>query len=221
MFKAVITKLTTAFTGGTSAGTFHPSQICPECGSKLFRPDAAQISGWQCPNVDCPVQIRKILAHWCSQEAMDIPGGDVAMAAMLVERGIARNVAELYKIKARELAALPGMDKITAQKFFDAITASMKRDAPQLLFGLAIPLVGQAEAEALGTGFPTVDAVFAAGVSRLMKDARVAEPVARSIVEWHSDSVTRKLVKRLLKIGLNFKSALYDPTGAKSGTSNR
>ena len=67
------------------------------------------------------------------------------MVEKLVTRGLVRDVAELYRLKVKELAALPGMDKDSAQKFFDAITASMKRDAWRVLFGLGIQLVGAAE----------------------------------------------------------------------------
>lgn len=191
------------------------SQTCPECGSKLLPDDGSrghsphQAGELVCPNPDCPVQVRRNLLHWCSPEVMDIPGGDEKLVALLVERGLARDVAELYRVKVKELAALDGMDKVSAQKFFDAITASMKRDAWRVLFGLNIPLVGAAEAQALGKGFSSVDAVFAVSVPQLMQDAGVSEAAAESIVHWHGDSVNRKLVKRLFKWGVNFKSKLY------------
>jgi DNA ligase (NAD+) len=193
--------------GDGAATTFHPSQTCPECGSKLCAKAGSE--NWHCPNLDCPAQVRRGLVHWCSPDVMDIPGGDAALVAKLVGKGLARDVAELYRITAAELAVLEGVDKDSAQQFFNAITASMKRDAWRVLFGLNVPMVGAAEAQALGKGFPTVDAVFAAGVPRLMQDAGVSEAVARSVVRWHSDSVNRKLVKRLAKAGLNFKSELY------------
>jgi DNA ligase (NAD+) len=135
---------------------------------------------------------------------MDIAGGDEKMIGLLVQHGLVRDVAELYRLKVKELAALPGLDQPAAQKFFDAITASMKREASRFLYGLNIPLVGMAEAQALGKGFSTVGAVFAAGVPRLMKDGGVSEAVAQSIVRWHSGSVNRKLVKRLEKLCLSF-----------------
>lgn len=211
--------------------TFHPTQTCPECGSKLLcwrdefhesqirsvsneedgasRSSARRVEKLECPNPDCPAQVRLGLLHWCSPEVMDIAGGDEKMVALLVQHGLVRDVAELYRLKVKELAALPGLTAEAAQKFFDAITASMKRDAWRLLFGLGIPLVGAAEAQAVAKGFPTVDAVFAAGVPRLMKDAGVSEAVAQSLVRWYSDGVNRKLVKRLEKFGLNFKSELH------------
>lgn len=168
-----------------------------------------QSGDWHCPNQDCPARIRERIAHWCSPEAMEIAGVDAALVATLVGKGLTYDVAEIYRLKLKEIAALEGMSQEAAQKLFDVITASMKRDAWRVLFGLGIPAVGAVEARALGKGFQSVDAVFAAGASRLMREAGLSEAVAESIVRWYGDSVNRRLVKRLEKAGVNFKSELY------------
>ena len=242
MIKSALKLFSLVFGNQTGDGTtFHPLKTCPECGSKLMRTAVRaelhesqteshtpakdgdlynsslrnENTEWLCPNPDCPAEVRRGLVHWCSPEVMDIAGGDAVLVAKLVGKGLACDVAELYGIQVSELAALEGMDKDSAQKFFAAITVSTKRDVWRLLFGLGIPLVGTAKAQALGKGFPTVDAVFAAGVPRLMKDGGVNEAVAQSIVRWHSDSVNRKLLKRLEKLGVNLKSESYCAAPAK------
>lgn len=184
--------------------TFHPSNKCPECGTPLMRKSERET--WQCPNLDCPAQIRARIAHWCSPGAMDI-SADAQLAAMLVARGLVRDVAELYRLKASEIAGLPGMTQAAAKEFFDAITASMKREGWRVLFGLNIPGVTQPEAKLLCEKFGSVDNVFAAGAERLMQTPGVSETAARGIVHWHGDSVNRKLVKRLARLGVNFNSA--------------
>ena len=142
---------------------------------------------------------------------MDIAGVDAAVVATLVNKGLTYDVAEIYRLKLKEIAALEGMNPEAAQRLFDAITTSMKRDAWRVLFGLGIPSVGAVEARALGKGFPSVDAVFGAGAPRLMKKAGLGEVVAENIARWYGDGVNRRLVKRLEKAGLNFKSELYRP----------
>ena len=137
---------------------------------------------------------------------MDIAGGDSAFVTVLVGQGLVRDVAELYRLKLGEIAALPGMNPESARKFFDAITASQKREAWRLLFGLSIPLVSEVEAQSLCKQFGSVDNVFAASAQRLMQAPGVSEAAARSVIHWHSDNVNRRLVKRLFKAGLNFKA---------------
>lgn len=144
--------------------------------------------------------------HWCAPEAMGIAGGDVTLVTRLVDRGLARDVAELYRIKVAELAALPGMDMDSARKFFEALTASMKREAWRVLFGLDIPNLGAAEARLLCQHFATIDDLFAVGRERLMKLPGVTEIMARSLTHWSGDPVNRKLIRRLEKAGVNFKT---------------
>lgn len=212
-------KLFGGFTGKVMAAPveLHASETCPECGSRLARDtgDNELNAVWHCPNPDCPPQVLKRIALWAAPEAMDIKGCDAALVAQLVDRGLVRDAAEFYRLKLKEIEALPGLDKESAQDLFDAITASMKRDAWRVLFGLDIPQVGATEAQALAKGFPTVDEVFAAGGSRLMKDADVSEAVAQSVTRWYGDNVNRRLVKRLEKVGVNFKSALYQTRSAQ------
>ncbi len=137
---------------------------------------------------------------------MDLAGVDAGFVVTLVGKGLVRDVAELYRLRVPEIAALPGVDKGSAQKIFNAITASQKRAAWRLLFGLSIPLVGEAQARSLCEHFKAVDNVFAASVERLIQADGVSKAVAHSIVQWHSDGVNRRLVRRLFKAGLNFKA---------------
>ena len=138
---------------------------------------------------------------------MDIGGGDEKLVALLVQRGLARDVAELYRLRVKELAALPGLDQDSAQKFFDAITASMKREAGRALFGLGIPNIEADEAQLLCQHFATLDALLATGRERLMKLEGVTEIMARSLTHWSGDPVNRKLIRRLEKAGVNFKTS--------------
>lgn len=206
----------------------HVSETCAECGSRLCEADGCgerpggppgvaqagspgvsphQPAEWLCPNPDCPAQVRRGLTHWCSPAAMDIAGGDEKLVALLVRQGLVRDVGELYRLRVKELAALPGMDKDSAQKFFDAITASMKREAWRLLFGLRIPGIGAAEAQSFCQHFATLDALFATGRERLIKLEGVTEVMARNLTHWHGDPVNRKLIRRLEKAGVNFKTS--------------
>ena len=208
----------------------HASETCPECGSQLAR-DAGgwgerprepleeskdgspgvsphQPAAWHCPNPDCPPQILKRVALWASPEAMDIAGCDAALVAHLVSRGLVLDAAEFYRLKLKEIEALPGMDKESAQMLFDAITMSLKREPWRVLFGLGIPNIGAAEAQALCKHVTTLEDLFAMGRERLLKLDGVTEVMARSVTHWYGDPVNRKLVKRLEKAGVNFKTKL-------------
>jgi len=142
---------------------------------------------------------------------MDIEGGGEVLAAQLVKSGLVRDVAELYQLKLAEVANLERMGEKSAKNFIDAVAASKTRDMWRVLFGLGILHVGAGVAKALGRHFATLDDVLAASAERLMEADDIGGVIAQSIVHWHSDSVNRKLLDRLRKAGLNFKSELYNP----------
>ena len=199
---------------------FRFPQTCPECGSKVSR--AAGLGEedegvvWRCVNPDCPAQIRGRIEHWCSRGAMDIEGGGEVLVRQLVASGLVRDVADLYALKLDEVANLERMGEKSAKNFLDGVVASKRRDMWRVLYGLGILHVGAGVAKALGRGFPSLEEVFAASVEQLTDCEDIGEVIARSILQWHGDERNRKLVERLRKAEVNFKSELYQPQ-AKAG----
>ena len=210
----VVRVLTHLRTGGEKP--FRFPKECPECGSRVSKGAAAEgeAAVWRCVNADCPAQIRGRIEHWCSRGAMDIEGGGEALVAQLVRSGLARDEADLYQLKLEQLAALERMGEKSARNFLDGLEASKTRDMWRLLYGLGILHVGAGVAKALARSFPDLDAVFAASVDQLTATEDVGEVIANSIVQWHGDPRNRRLIERLRKAGLNFKSSLYRPAAA-------
>jgi DNA ligase (NAD+) len=202
------------------ATPFRFPQTCPECGTRVSR-TAGVAEGdegvdWRCSNPDCPAQVRGRLEHWCSRGAMDIEGGGEVLVRQLVGSGLVRDVAELYGLKLAEVAGLERMGEKSAQNFLEGVAASKSRDLWRVLYGLGILHVGAGVAKALGRGFGTLDEVFAASVNQLTECEDIGEVIAQSVVQWHGDDRNRKLIERLRKAGVNFKSELYQPK-AKAG----
>jgi DNA ligase (NAD+) len=191
-----------------------PTQ-CPECGSKVAKAIGAAAGDegavWRCVNPDCPAQVRGRIEHWCARGAMDIEGGGEVLSRQLVKSGLVRDVADLYSLKLSEVENLERMGEKSAQNFLDGVEASKKRDMWRVLYGLGILHVGAGVAKALGRGFATLDAVFASSVDQLTDCEDIGEVIAQSIVQWHGDDRNRKLLERLRKAEINFKSELYQP----------
>ena len=191
---------------------------CPECGSKVAKSlrtgeEAAGVVV-RCANPDCPAQVRGRLEHWCSRGAMDIEGGGEVLVAQLVKSGLVLDVAEFYQLKLAELAALERMGEKSAQNFLDGVATSKQRDLWRLLHGLGIPEVGVGGAKALARCFASLEELMDAQASRLTAIRDIGEVTAAGIVNWFGDSDNRRLVERLGKAGLNFRSELFNPEAA-------
>jgi DNA ligase (NAD+) len=196
---------------------FQYPKVCPECGSKLMKEvtgGSQEGAAWYCPNSDCPAQVRGHLEHWCARGAMDIEGGGEVLVLQLVSSGLVRDVAELYSLKLAEVANLERMGTKSAQNFLDGVQASKSRDAWRVLYGLGIIHVGTGASKSLCKHFSTLDDILAASAEQLMEAEDIGEVIAKSLTQWFSDSHNKKLIERLRKAGLNFKSELYKPRAA-------
>jgi DNA ligase (NAD+) len=213
---AVIQVVTAKRTGQELEFSFP--KTCPECNSKVSRTgaDGEQVV-WRCTNPDCPAQVRGRIEHWCGRSAMDIEGGGEALVAQLVQHGLVRDVADLYKLTAGELLQLERMGEKSAQNFLSALEASKSRDLWRLLHGLGILHVGVGVAKALSRGFEDLDALMHASFDQLNAIEDVGDVIARSVTDWFGDSHNRQLIERLRKIGLNFESSLYQERAASTG----
>ena len=211
--------------------SFEFPKVCPECGSRVAKgasPEPVERAGaeadaaeWRCTNPDCPAQVRGRIEHWCGRRAMDIEGGGEVLSAHLVRSGLARDVADLYRLTVAELMTLERMGEKSAQNFLDGIAASKSRDAWRMLFGLGILHVGEGVAKSILRSFASLDDLFAAGIDRLSEVEDVGEVIAESIAQWHADSRNRQLVERLRQAGLNFQSSIYAAASAAGPFSGR
>jgi DNA ligase (NAD+) len=185
-------------------------KTCPECGSKVSRASGAgegeETVVWRCVNPDCPAQVRGRLEHWCARGAMDIEGGGEVLVAQLVRNGLAHDVADLYRLKLEEVAALERMGEKSAQNFLDGVEASRKRELWRLIFGLGILHVGSGVAKSLARHFASLDDLRHASLPQLTEIDDVGEVIAQSVFQWFGDPRNQKLIDRLDKAGLNFKS---------------
>ena len=186
---------------------------CPECQTPVTRDNEEKAVGVviRCSNPNCPAQVRERLEHWCSRGAMDIEGGGQVLVQKLVEKGLAINVAELYKLTLEEVSALERMADKSAQNFLDGLEASKTRDLWRLIFGLGILHVGAGVAKTLGRHFSDLTHVMEANEEQLVAIDEIGSVIAHSIATWFDDPSNQALVEALEKAGLNFNSALHVP----------
>lgn len=195
---------------------FQFPRQCPECGTPSVKEKTADGEGavWRCPNPDCPAQVRGRLEHWCARGAMDIEGGGEVLVAQLVKAGLVRDVADLYRLKLPEVAALERMGEKSAANFLAGVEASRGRDLWRVLFGLGILHVGAGVAKAIARRFASLDELSRATVAELTEVEDVGEVIARSVESWFADPRNRELVRRLRHAGIDPHSSLYRPREA-------
>ena len=184
---------------------YHLPEVCPVCGSPVARDeDGAAI---RCTGAECPAQLHRTLTHFASRDAMDIEGLGPAVLAQLIESGLIASSADLYYLKADDLAGLDRMGEKSAANAIAAIAASRSRGLERLLYALGIRQVGQKAGKMLASYFKTFDAFAAATEEELTAIDDVGAITARYIRKWLADPQSQRLVERLKEAGVSMDAA--------------
>jgi DNA ligase (NAD+) len=170
---------------------------CPSCATPLQRVEGEAIV--RCPaGMACPAQRQQALRHFASRTAMDIEGLGDKLITQLVETGLLRAPADLYRLEKAQLAALPRLGEKSAENLLAAIAATRERPLARLLFALGIRDVGEATARALAQHFGGIEALAAASVEELEVINDVGPVVAANVVNWFAEPANRALLQDLL-----------------------
>ena len=174
-----------------------PSQ-CPVCGSEVIREEAI----YRCIGLDCPAQLKGRIRHFSSKRAMDIEGLGAKLIDQLVDKGLVKDVADIYYVKKEVLIALERMADKSAQNIVDAIEASKEKPLSKFLYALGIRHVGEHISDVLAHRFPHLDDFFHLSEQELMEAEEVGPEVAASVMQFFGDRKNRESVERLKKAGV-------------------
>ena len=188
------------------AREFVMPATCPECGSAVIRlPDEAiaRCSG----GLVCPAQVKQSLLHFASRRAMDIEGLGEKLVDQLVDAGLVRTPADLYRLGVTALAALERMAAKSAANVIAAIEASKSTTLARFVFALGIRQVGEATAKDLARHFGGLDALMDADETALLAVRDVGPVVAQSIARFFAEPHNREGVEQLRAAGVHWTEA--------------
>ena len=187
-------------------------ETCPSCGAALVREAAVR-----CPNFSCPAQLTRSIIHFCSRSAMDIDGMGEVVCQLLIDRGMVKTPAGIYRLTQEQLLELPGFAKRKAEKILAAIEKSKGNDLSQLLFGLGLPGIGEKAAKTLAGRFGSLEKVAAAGWEEIAAIDGFGEIMAKDVEGYFRDEHNRALCQELTELGLNTTAAVVEATGEFTG----
>lgn len=181
---------------------FVMPEHCPVCGGNVVRTPGEV--DHRCVNANCPAKLQGTILHFASRHVMNIDGLGEALVNQLTERGLVKNVADLYKLTKDDLLQLERMGEKSADNVLAEIEASKKLPLERVIYGLGIRFVGERTAQFLAEHFGSLDATMNASAEQLEEVNEVGPRIAESIVEFFGDEHNRKLVSDLRRAGLTF-----------------
>jgi DNA ligase (NAD+) len=185
---------------GANRKPFHMPKKCPECGSTIHRVEGEV--AYRCVNAACPAKRKESLLHFAGRHAMNIDGLGDKIVDQLVDKGMVKDVADLYELKLEEVAGLERMAEKSAQNLLDEIEGSKKNPLSRLIYALGILFVGERTGQLLAEHFSSVEDLAKATQEELELVPEVGPKVSTSITDFFSEPANQKLIKELREAGV-------------------
>ncbi len=176
---------------------FKMPHHCPECGGSIVHEEGEV--AYFCVNANCPARMRESIRHFASKNALDIDGLGDKLVAQLVDKGLIKELDDIYRIKKSDLLGLERMADKSAQNILDAIERSRNAALERLINGLGIRHVGESTARQLALRFKAIDALIDATEEELTGVRDIGGEVAHSIREYFDEPRNRRAVERLAR----------------------
>ena len=184
---------------------------CPECGSPLTRYEGE--AAHYCTNdTACPPQIKGKIEHFVSRKAMNIDGLGSETIDQFYQEGLIHTIADLYTLKAPDIARLERMGKKSALNILEGVRASLEVPFERVLFALGIRFVGETTAKTLAKSFRSIDALASASLDELMQVDEIGARIAESIIRYFADERNREQIERLREAGVQMQMEELDMT---------
>ena len=192
---------------------FRMPSACPSCGTAAVRelrdadrPELGLGAATRCPNRVCPEQVKQRIFYFARRFAMDVDHLGTALVDQLVERGIVKDVADLYSLTPERIATLDRMGDKSAENVYASIGRSKERTLDRLLCGLGIPQVGQVAARQLAEEMETLERMLAFGPGEVREHVDAIHgfgpKMVDSVVAFLADPEQRKLMSKLSELGV-------------------
>ena len=195
-----------------NAQPFAFPAVCPSCGSPVSQDDEAAI---RCTNTDCPAQLMRHLIHFVSRDAMDIDGLGPAVLEQLSAEGLVRSPADLYRLKAENIASLDRKAEKSANNLISSIEKSKHNELYRLVFALGIRNIGLKAAKLLCENYLTVDDIINAKAEDFARIDGFGSIMAESVENYFALESTRELIAQLKELGLEMKPSPQKQSGGK------
>ena len=192
---------------GSEKGFSMPTK-CPVCGADAIREEGEAVL--RCIGIECQAKLFRSIWHFASREAMNIKGLGYSIIEELLNRGLIKNIPDLYLLTLDDIKTLKKDGRKFAQNLIDAINISKQNDLYRLINALGIRHVGVKGAKSLTKKFHTMDEIMNASYEDLLEVDDTGEITAKAIYEFFRQEQTKDLIQKLKNAGVNMSAEVEE-----------
>ncbi len=180
---------------------FKMPDRCPVCGSKVVKDGAY----YRCSNINCPSVLKESIKHFVSRKAMNIDGFGDKLVEQLVDRGIVKDVSDIYRLDKETLMGLDRVGEKLAENLLTAIERSKGTTFAKFIYALGIRHVGEFVAKLLAERFVNLENLKKATKEELLSIDGIGDEIADSVVSFLSEKKNLDTIDKLLSYGVHFE----------------
>jgi DNA ligase (NAD+) len=181
-------------------------KVCPVCGADVVKD--AKGAFYRCTGTDCVAQLKRRVRSYAARNAMDIENLGEEIIEQLVDTGLVKTLADIYKLGLNQLANLERMGEQSSRNLLDGIAASKSRGLARLLTGLGLRHVGENVADVLARKFISMKAFSQANEEELAAIEGIGPERAASIRGWFANTTNQELIESLEKAGIKMDESV-------------
>ncbi len=182
-------------------GHFPTPSVCPSCGGALVKEKQEDVA-YRCLNAACPKQLERALVHFASRDAMDIEGLGEAVVVQLLNKGLVKDLADIYALTKQDLLVLDLFAEKKADNLLKAIAASKAQPLSRLIYGLGIDNIGQKASINLALHFGHLDDMIKASQEELLAIDEFGPVMAQSLLDYFKRPQVKQVMGRFKEAGL-------------------
>ncbi|MCP4482282.1 MAG: NAD-dependent DNA ligase LigA [bacterium] len=188
----------------------YPPKICPVCDSSVKKSNKKV--AYKCNNhLHCQAQLQGALEHFVSKKAMNIVGCGTSMIKQIIERGLVKNILDLYKLTHKDILTLKLIKDKKTKTFLANIEKSKSRSLNNLIFALGINFVGEKVGKILAKKFQNLESIQNLSFEELIKIEDIGIKTAESLTSFFKNNPM---------LGTNLKNLGITPSQKKQNIKN-
>ncbi len=199
--------------GEQRSAPFGMPEHCPVCGSAVGREGAYFYCTGQ---LICGAQLKGTIEHFSSKHALNIEGVGKKTVAQLVEQGLVRSLADLYRLTKDDLVKLDGFADRSATLLLESIAGSKTVSLDRFLMGLGIRQVGRHIAKVLAHEFGSLDEIMSADRERLQEIREIGPEISEGLAAYWSEPRNREIISQLQELGVQVAPGMGSADRKKS-----
>ena len=176
---------------------------CPVCGSDIVREEGE--AAWRCIGAKCPAKLHRSILHFVSREAMNIMGLGENIVEEFLNRGLIKDISDIYALNFNDVASLKKNGQKFAQNLIDSINKSKQNEFYRLINGLGIRHIGNKAAKVLAKKYKNMETLEKASIEDLASTEDMGEIMAQSVYDFFREEQNIDLINKLKNYGLNME----------------